>query len=86
MMALKPTRTTQRITLTETGWEIDATLVESTNPKEADSSKQTTILLRRNGAIVCRLNSRGIASIIAVLRLAGISDAEIRAIRYAFKH
>lgn len=85
-MSLKPIRTTQRITLTETGWEIDATLVETTDPKEADSSKQTTILLRRNGAIVCRLHSRGIASIIAVLRLAGISDAEIRAIRYAFKH
>lgn len=85
-MPTKPIRATQRITLTETGWEIDATLVETTDRKEADSSKQTTILLRRNGAIVCRLNSRGIASIIAVLRLAGISDAEIRAIRCAFKH
>ena len=85
-MPAKPIRTTQRITLTETGWEIVATLVETTDRKEANSSKQTTILLRRNGSTVCRLNSRGIASIVAVLRLAGIPDAEIRAIRCAFKH
>ena len=85
-MPAKPIRTTQRVTLSETGWEIDATLVETTDRKEADSSKQSTILLKRNGSTVCRLNSRGIASIVAVLRLAGVPDAEIRAVRSAFKH
>ena len=85
-MPTRTIRTTQRITLTETGWEIDATLAETTDPEEADSSKQSSILLKRNGSTVCRLNSRGIASIVAVLRLAGVPDAEIRAVRSAFKH
>ena len=85
-MSIKPLRTTQRVTLTPTGWEIDATLIESTDVKERDSSKQSIILLRRNGSVVCRLHSRGMASIVAVLRLAEIPEADIREIRKAFKH
>ena len=85
-MSVKPLRKTQRVTLTPTGWEIDATLIESTDVKERDSSKQSTILLRRNGSVVCRLHSRGMASIAAVLRLAEIPEADIREIRKAFKH
>ena len=85
-MSAKPLRKTQRVTLTPTGWEIDATLIESTNVKERDSSKQSIILLRRNGSVVCRLHSRGMASIAAVLRLAEIPEADIREIRKAFKH
>ena len=85
-MSVKPLRTTQRVTLTPTGWEIDATLIESTDVKERDSSKQSVILLRRNGSVVCRLHSRGMSSIVAVLRLAEIPEADIREIRKAFKH